>query len=214
MDSLQIRQAIREVQSLKQAIVEKQRFRGYSGRARALGGGIALGAALGLTLLAPLATPERIFAVWGVVFVLAASLNYGALCYWLARGREPLLSRRVPQLLETCTIWLTAGVISLALWLQGEADLLYGLWMMLFGLAQIFNRHHLPRGIGLLGAYYLLCGGLCLWWADGIFARPLAMGAVFFVGEFAGGLIFHVNGDLKRLRDFFRFEPTRKEVLS
>lgn len=214
MDPFQIRQAIREVRTLKQTILEKQRFRGYSGRARALGGFVALAAGL-LLQLTPWGTAyHRIFAVWGLVFLIAASLNYGSLVYWLLRGREPFLSQRVPQLIETFCIWFVTGTLTFVLWRQAQADLLYGLWMLLFGLAQVFNRTHLPKGIGGLGAYYMVCGALCLWFSPGLFALPLVMGTVFFFGEFCGGLIFHLEGDLHRLPCFFGLEPREKEVSS
>lgn len=209
MDPFQIRQAIREVQALKGAILEKQRFRGYSGRARALGGVIALLAALALEFLPIKIFPHRVFATWGIVFQAAAFLNYGAVVYWWMRGRQPMARLRVPQLVETFALWLIGGVLTLALWQRGEADLLYATWMLLFGFAQVINRHYVPAGGGWLGAYYITAGLACTVWADSLFLQPLVMGGVFFVGELAGGILFHVDGDLRRLRHFFRPEAAR-----
>lgn len=210
MDPLQIHAALKEIRSLHTAIVDKQRFRGYSGRARALGGCVALAAGVSLQGLA-IQVPEQVLAAWGVVFACAVGLNYGTAFYWLLRKAHPH-HRGIPQLPETLSIWLAGGALTAALWLHGQADLLYGMWMLLFGVAQIVTRRSLPRGIGWTGCWYLCAGLTCLALPQGLFTwHPLAMGLVFFAGEFAGGLIFHTEGDWRRLRAFFGLAPAPME---
>jgi len=190
MDPYQVRQALQEVRHLRRNILEKQLFRGYSGRARALGGLIALLAGLlGQTLLAG-GGDRALFLLWGSVFALAFAANYGAVLAWLSR--QPKHRRtEVSFVMEVVPVWIVGGILTLALWHQGAVDLLYGSWMSLFGLAQCIGRTRLPRLVGWIGLYYIICGGMCLLFAEGLFQRPVLMGLVFFCGELGSGLIMH-----------------------
>jgi len=116
--------AIREVRQLRQRILAKQRFKGYSGRARALGG-----------------------------------------CVTIAGIRE------------------------------GVPELLPGLWMGLYGLANLASRQVLPIQIRWVGAWYIAAGAGCLALPDWAWSQPLVMGGTFFIGEWLGGLVLHYDED-------------------
>lgn len=135
---------------------------------------------------------DFIFFVWGFVFVAAVTLNCGALLVWFVRNGKGEL-RQLTPFLETLPIWITGGAVTLALWRNGQYDLLYGIWMSLFGLAQGMARSALPRSFIWIGGFYVACGFLCLLWSEGIFQRPWIMGSVFVVGEFAAGLVLHFD---------------------
>lgn len=208
MDVFQVREAIREVKGLKQAILHKQRFRGFSGRARALGGLLALGAGLVLEAWPQEPSSIVIFVTWGLVFLGAVGFNYGALVFWLLR-QDPVVRRRVPweHLLDVGAVWFAGGLLTFGLWRAGETDLLYGMWMLLFGVAQLITRTFLPSVIRWLALAYLGAGGVCLLLAPGLFHTPLVMGVVFFVGELAGAIIFHTEGERQRLRSLLGWSP-------
>jgi len=208
--------ALRQVRELQQAILEKQRFKGYSGRARAMAGGVALAA--GLVLGAPNfpASSTAHLIGWGVVFLLAMALNYGVLIYWF--WHDPDVGRDVRRLspaLEIAPVLAVGAVVTMALVSHGQFNLLFGVWMVLCGLVNFTARQVLPRGLSWVGLYYLICGAVCLIGLPALsFTRDSwVMGAVFFFGEFFGGLVLHYDEKpLPSLRTFFGFPaPVRTE---
>ncbi len=208
--------ALRQVRELQQAILEKQRFKGYSGRARALAGVVALAA--GLVLDAPNfpATPMAHLIGWAVVFALAMALNYGVLIYWF--WHDPDVGRDVRRLgpaLEIAPVLAVGAVMTMALVSHGQFNLLFGVWMALCGLLNFTARQVLPRGLSWVGLYYLIGGAICLvgWPSLSFTHDSWVMGTVFFFGEFFGGLVLHYDEKpLPSLRTFFGFPaPIRTE---
>jgi hypothetical protein len=202
-----LHEALRQVRDLQAAILEKQRFKGYSGRARALAGCVALTAALLLHSPFIPATPVAHLLTWTAVFLLGVALNYGALIYWFLHdpdvGRDV---RRLRPTLEVMPVLAAGGILTLALVNHEEYSLLFGTWMVMFGLTNFTGRQVLPRGLAWVGLFYLACGAvLLLAWPDLSFTdNSLVMGGVFFVGEFFGGLVLHNDEKpMPSLRAFF-----------
>jgi hypothetical protein len=81
--------------------------------------------------------------------------------------------------------------------LRGNLDLLFGIWMLMFGLTNLVSRHVLPRAINLVGLFYIAAGSAWMLTPGLSFMTPWTMGIVFFAGEWAGGLILYADG--KRL---------------
>lgn len=185
-----IHDALGQVDRMRELILERRRFRGYSGTARMLGGGIALAATFGLARLEALHTPWLQLAGWSVVLATALILNYGGLALWLFKrrgGEHPLADLR--PALEVLPALAVGAALSLALILREQYDPLFGVWMCLYGLAHMGYRHSLPRGITVVGLFYQAAGIACLL-APGItFLNPWPMGLVFFAGETVGGWI-------------------------
>lgn len=185
-----IHDALGQVDRMRELILERRRFRGYSGTARMIGGGVALAVTLVLTRAEPLHTPALQLAGWAVVLAAALALNYSALAFWFfqRRGSEHPLTDLRPAL-EVVPALAMGAVLSLALIWHGQYDLLFGVWMCLYGLAHMGYRHSLPGGIIWVGLFYQAAGIVCLL-APGIsFLNPWPMGLVFFVGETVGGCI-------------------------
>jgi hypothetical protein len=202
-----LHEALRQVRDLQQAILEKQRFKGYSGRARALGGCCALAAGLVLGSTRIPGTPQAHLAGWGMVFGLAMLLNNGALIYWFLHdpevGRD---MRRLRPALEIVPLLAAGGILTMALAAREEYNLLFGTWMVIYGLINFTSRAVLPRGLSWVGLYYLFCGTACLLALPTLsFTRDAwVMGTVFFLGEFFGGLVLHYDEKpLPSLRTFF-----------
>jgi len=206
MDPIQIRQAIREVRELRSNILEKQLYQGFSGRARILGGCIALLASLIMT--GAQWEARWIFFGWGLVFGLALLANYGAIITWHLR-KHPSNYRKLAPLLEACPVWVVAGVLTVALQTRGQSDLLYGMWMVMFAIVQGIERTRLPRDLVWIGVYYFLTGTVFLLESDGLFARPWVMGLVFFIGEWCAGLMMHIRGMNLGYAEYFGWK--RKE---
>jgi hypothetical protein len=195
MDSpLHLRQALAQVAELHGRAIAGQRFRGYSGPARILSGVAAL---IGTVVLAsPLtpADPTRHLLGWLAVLAVAAVLNYGALARWFLY--DPLVERdwrRLRPALVAMPVLLVAGVLSVVLWRVGQQQLLFGLWMTHYGLANLATRPHLPPAIGWLGAVYVAAGVGCLLAPGAGLLNPWPMGLVFGCGELAGGLILQAD---------------------
>ena len=189
-----IHDALRQVQELRRNILEKQRFKGYSGRARAISGTLALGAAFLLAFGPVPQTFAAHFLTWGIVFLLAGLLNFGAIIYWFlfdpAAGRN---LRRLKPVVDVLAPLILGGILTLVFLSRGMHDDLAGLWMCLFGLAHVSARHTLPRGIVWVGLFYIVAGALELIWLKHSFLNPWPMGLVFFVGEWTGGTVLHFD---------------------
>lgn len=187
-----IHDALAQVRRLQALILEKRQFRGYCGTARFAGGTVAL---LGSVVMGSFFYPGTVsahLAGWLVVMGIAALLNYGALILWYIQlPNNERKTVRVRPVFDALPALLTGGILSAALLLRGYPDLLFGVWMCLYGLAHTSCRKDLPEENWFLGIYYIVCGAFFLLWQETSFLNPWPMGAVFLVGEFVGGIIFH-----------------------
>lgn len=185
-----IHDALAQVRTLQEFIIERNLFKGYSGKARILA---ALAALVGTWVLGSGMVPNRPgahLAGWGVILAVGVAVNYSALLYWFLFNANV---RRNPMMIKPALDAIPAlgvgAVVSLALILKGEFDLLFGVWMCLYGLAQVAYRSSLPKGIYWIGVFYLLSGTVCLLWPGISFVEPWPMGMVFVTGELAGGAV-------------------------
>lgn len=185
-----IHDALAQVRTLQEFIVERNLFKGYSGTARLIAGAAAVAGALVLSLAPVPGTARAHLLGWGAVLAVALFANYAALVYWFLFDSE---ARRDPLMLRPALDALPALVVGAALTLAvvraGQYDLLFGMWMCLYGLAQAAYRNSLPRGIYAAALFYLFCGAWCLLWPGVRFLQPWPMGLVFGAGEIAGGAV-------------------------
>lgn len=189
-----IHHALAQVRELKLRVLTARRFTGYSGRCRAVGGTMALLAPLLMTVSWYPQTVTAHLLGWGLVCLIAVLANYSAVLYWFFCN--PDVDRDIRKLMPTVDALpslAVGGIFSLVLVLRGHYDLLFGVWMCLYGLTNLSARQTLPRSLWPLGFFYVVCGAFCLL-APGIsFTNPWPMGIVFGVGEWIGGFIFHRN---------------------
>lgn len=189
-----VHDALRQVRELKQRVMDSQRFTGYSGIARATGGLIALAGALVMNSASYPRTMSAHLAGWGIVMVLGVIINYAPVVHWFISN--PAIKRDIRRLnpaLDPIAPLLVGGILCMAIIRQQTYSLLFGACMCVFGLTNLSSRRVLPKAIWLLGAYYIICGAVCLLVIVPDFTNPLPMGMVFFVGELLGGMIFHYN---------------------
>jgi hypothetical protein len=185
-----IHDALEQVRRLQAFVLERNRFKGYSGQARLASGLIALVGAVVLSAPQVPATPAAHLLGWGLIVASGLVANYSALLYWFLFDAEV---RRSPAMLKPALDALpplaVGGLLATALVLRGEYDLLFGACLSLYGLAQVAYRRSLPHGIYLLGFYYL-AGGAILLLAPGVrFTNPWPMALAFSVGELASGTV-------------------------
>jgi len=189
-----IHDALGQVRTLRELILERQKFRGYSGVARMAGGVAAL---VGAVVLAGDGVPATVRAHllgWGVVLAVALLLNYGGLLTWVVNNPEV---RRSPlclmPVLDAVPALAVGAVLSYSAVRLNEYGLLFGLWMACYGLCHMPYRHSLPVANYWVGVFYMVVGCLLLLWPGVSFVQPWPMGVVFCVGELAGGWILHRN---------------------
>ncbi|MFA5203319.1 MAG: hypothetical protein WC708_02845 [Lentisphaeria bacterium] len=193
MIAAHVHDALRQVQKLREAVLDKRQFRGYSGPARLLGGMVALAGAVVLARFPP-ATPAGHLVGWGCVLAVGLLLNYGAMAYWF--WCDPQVARDPRQLrpaLDALPPLAVGAAFSLACVLRQQYDELFPLWMCVYGLVHVPYRTTLPLGNYLVGLGYLAAGAGCLFWPGLGFTNPWPMGLVFFAGETVGGLILYHN---------------------
>ncbi len=182
--------ALAQVERLREVILERRAFRGFSGEARWVAGAAAVaGAALLAGPWLP-RTPGAHLAAWGVVLAAAVAANYAALVAWFLHdpaSRRDLLSLK--PAVDVIPALAVGGLLSVVLVRAGLHDRLFGTWMCCYGLAHACCRVSLPRANYTLGLAYLACGAALLL-APGVrFLAPWPMGLVFGAGEAAGGWI-------------------------
>ncbi len=188
MDNRPIEAALDQVRCLRDLVIRRRRFHGYSGRARMVCGVLAL---LHAAILSSRIVPETNLSHllgWGIVLALALAINYGAVAWWFVSHPDV---RRQPALLKPALDAVPAlaagGVLTIALISAQHYDLLFGSWMLMYGLAQTTYRSALPRGVYWTGLVYMVCGALLLV-RPVPFTQPWSMGVVFILGEMAGGI--------------------------
>ena len=205
-----LRDALAQVRQLQQAVLTRQRFGGYSGPARAASGTAALLAAAVMASDRYPHTHRAFFMGWGAVFVFALILNGGALLYWFLN--DPRVKRDIYRLRpigDGIPSLVVGGALTLMLAFHGLADYLFGVWMCMFGLTNLASRYVLPRYISLVGVFYVLCGVAWLLLPQATFMNPWPMGLVFFMGEWAGGLLLYF--DERRYLALVRYQDVEEE---
>ena len=194
----EVETALEQVRSLQDLCLVKQRFYGYSGRARMVGGLLTLVTAVLLWRLVP-GDPVSHIKGWGILLGFALVVNYAALAFWFLN--DPEVKREIVRLkpaIEALPPLAVGGLLSVMFVMQGQWQFLMPTWMFCYGLANLASRHFLDRAISFVGFFYLAAGTLLLFWPGHQFTQPLAMGLVFCVGELAGGLIMCGPGSGRR----------------
>lgn len=186
--------ALEQVRQLQQAVLTRIRFHGFSGPTRAISGSLALAMAVLMSTPYYPQTNRAHLIGWAAVLAVALVLNTGALIHWFLHDRGVLRNpSRLRPVLDVIPPLFVGGVFTAALLLRQETDLLFGIWMLMFGLTNLASRHVLPRAINLVGLFYICAGTAWLLTPGMSFLHPWPMGIVFFAGEWAGGLILYAD---------------------
>jgi hypothetical protein len=185
-----VHDALSQVRLLQEVILERRRFHGFSGQARAVSGCVTL---LAATLLASGRlpdTPRAHLAVWGGVLLFALAANYAALGWWFLadpQRRRDLLALK--PAIDVMPALAVGAMLTLAVLRDGRYELLYGVWMGCYGLAHAACRLSLPPASFAVGVGYMLAGAACLFVPGWAFPNPWPMGIIFCTGEFVGGWV-------------------------
>ena len=211
---MNLRDALGRVAELRAKILESQKFRGYSGRARAIGGCAALIGGLVLRLVPEGGRHVAIPVVWGAVFVVAFTLNYGAVLHWWwnLSGDERSRSAVAPAL-ENLPVFVVGGLLTAHLLAYGPLAALPGMWAAVFALTHFTAKYALPRGMRLVGWWYVGAGAVLLLKQEATLAEPMLPALVFFLGEWAGGwLLFRAHHSGGVLAFLFGARPPARDA--
>lgn len=190
-----VQDALTQVRSLQQVMLERIRFRGFSGPTRAASGTLALLAAAAMSTPWYPRTTEAHLVGWGCVLAVALVINSVALLYWF--WTDPQADRdirRLSPVLDVIPPLAVAALLTVALVLRNQHRFLFGIWMCMFGLTNLSTRYVLPRTMLLVGVFYIASGTLVLLAPNVTFLNPWPMGIVFFAGEWVGGMILYMDG--------------------
>jgi len=210
MATQNINEALGAVRQMRQVLLQKQPFRGYSGPARVLSGACALITAWCMASdFYPQTTRAHILG-WGGVFLAASVMNTAAVLYWLLHDKVVRVDfRRLKPVLDTLPPLMVGAVLTFVFIFNGYHNLLFGVWMCMFGLSNLASRYVLPPWIAAVGIFYVMGGTLCLLSPSVSFLNPWPMGFIFFAGECAGGLILYADRrrytTLEKTSEWFHF---------
>lgn len=188
MDEHDIDQALGQVRQMQALVLDRQRFKGFSGMARMAGGIAALATALVLRHAVP-AEPRLHLIGWGLLLTVGLAVNFAALFWWLFSNRHTLRLAELWPVLEVFPTLSAGAALTVALIRTGQLDLLFGTWMALYGASHMAHRRSLPFPIYCGGLAYLAAGIVFLLWPGVSFTDPRPMGVVFGLGELFGGWV-------------------------
>ena len=186
MNQRDVNQALDHVRRMRELVLDRQRFQGFSGVARMAGGMAALLTALILLYAAPIKLIPHLIG-WMILLVVGLSINFAALFIWLFRNGRGVSLTELWPVVEMFPALAVGAALSLALILKGQFDLLPGMWMAVYGVSHAAYRRTLPFPIYYGGLVYVATGIFFLLWPGTTFTDPRPMGLVFGLGELFGG---------------------------
>lgn len=191
--------ALARLADIHAQVARGEHFRGYRAAPVAVTAGMALLAAAvepavlasgWSEALAALSAPQQHAAYW----VGVALFGIGVPGVDLLR-RHGLLPRRATALaLGQLAPALVVGLVLLvALW--SHAELLPGLWTLVFALGVLASAPYLPRAVAGIAGFYLVAGvAMTLTAEAGVAPSPWLMGLTFGAGQLASAAVLRATG--------------------
>jgi hypothetical protein len=186
MNEHEVDEALARVRAMQSLVLDHQGFAGFSGLARMGGGAAALLTALILSRAVP-DVPLYHLIGWGALLAVGVAVNFAALVCWLYKNRRALSPAELWPVLEVAPALAVGAALSYAVIRADHLDLLFGVWMSLYGVSHLAYRRNLPLGVYCGGLAYVAAGIFCLMWPGIRFTDPRPMGLAFGLGELFGG---------------------------
>ncbi len=180
----EIDDALYRVSEIHAHVARGSMFRGYRATAVATMGVLALLTAVLESLLWPDIAPGGHAKIWLWLAVLCSII--GAIDVFVMRAG---LSRRttrtaVAQLVPALVVGAVLGIV-----LTEQAELLPGIWTMVFGLGVLASKPYLPQATLGVAIFYVAAGMAMTFAAEkGVTPSPWEMGITFGVGQFVAAL--------------------------
>jgi hypothetical protein len=192
-------QALDQIAEIRRAVSRGQLFRGYRAQTTAFTGVLAIVvAALQPAIIRhPWQELPLYLCLWGGVAIVSAAIFGTELFIRMRRLASPLQTERTADAVERFIPSLAAGAILTVVFfrfLTPQSWMLPGLWAVCFSLGIFASRTLLPRGIAVVGGYYLIAGCMNLVLARGLHAfSPWAMGLTFGIGQLLAAAVLYWN---------------------
>lgn len=194
---MQLDKALDQISEIRQQMAQAQVFRGYRSATTATSAVVALAAAGAQSAWVP--QPLQRLDAYLLLWLVAAGLSIivvGVEMTFRCRRSGSSLQRQATLLaVDQFVPCLVAGALvtyAVAEFARDAAWMLPGLWAVLFSLGVFASRRFLPRGISLVGAYYLLAGLCCLALGRGANAlSPWIMAATFGGGQLLAAAVLY-----------------------
>jgi hypothetical protein len=206
-------EALDQISHIRRHMAQAQVFRGYRSATTAFTAVVALVAALAQAAWVPqpmrnVDAPQQsssyggaeaywggntyphlnaYLAIWCAAAVVSVAVVGAEMFVRSRRSGSPLQRQITLVVLDQFAPCLAAGALLtfvVARFARDAAWMLPGLWAILFGLGVFASRRFLPRGLFVVGGYYLLAGLACLTLdRQSAALSPWTMGAVFGAGQ-------------------------------
>ena len=200
MDDLN--KALAEIGSIRRQLARSTEFRGYGPATLAATAAIALSAAYVQAQWAPDAAHhlDRYLSIWLTTAAVSAALIGMQMITRAHRVHSGMADEMIRIAVEQFLPSLGAGVlltIVLARFAPGALWMLPGLWQVCSGIGIFSSCRFLPRPMLAAGAWYLLCGLLCISLGGERALSPWAMGIPYGAGQLivAGALFRKARED-------------------
>jgi hypothetical protein len=186
---VQLDEALAQISEIRRQMAQSQVFRGYRSATTAFTAVVAVLAALAQARWAPrpLADVDAYLAIWCAAALLSV-IVVGVEMVVRGRRSGSSLQRQITLVVvDQFAPSLAAGALLtyvIAQFAPATAWMLPGLWAILFSLGLFASRRFLPRGVYLIGGYYLVAGLVCLTLDPATQAMsPWTMGVTFGMGQ-------------------------------
>ncbi|MBN9118404.1 MAG: hypothetical protein J0I06_04445 [Planctomycetes bacterium] len=181
---MEVRDALDQLDRIHDQLTRAEVYRGFRVPTVALVGCVGLLAAVAQRWTVPDGDAAAFVWYWSAVGAAGVLIGFGAAVRSYLFREDDFERRRTRRVMgQFLPCVLAGGMLTAAL---GRTDafvpLLPGVWAVVFGLGVVAVRPHLPPAIGLVGAAYVLTGGLLLAWRpDG--PSGWCVGGVFGTGH-------------------------------
>ena len=186
---MQLREALSQINEIRQQMADAQVFRGYRSATTAFTALVAAGAAAAQARWVPEPAQQvnAYLAVWcaaALVSIVVVAVEMVVRC----RRADSVLQSQITRVVADQFVpsLVAGGLLTLvvARFAADGAWMLPGLWAITFSLGVFASRRFLPRSIFVVGGYYLLAGLYCLTLDRHSAAlSPWTMGIMFGAGQ-------------------------------
>lgn len=194
---MQLNDALTQIAEIRAQVERARVYRGYRSVPVAVSGLLALAAGLAQVWLidAPLNHPGLYVALWVGAAGLSVVAAGGEIITRYRRTESATERARTRQAVgQFAPCLLAGGLLTAAIVTSADryVPLLPGIWCVLFSLGVFASLRVLPKGVGMVAAFYLLCGLANVLLAQGEQAlAPWTMAAPFGIGQlWAAGILY------------------------
>jgi hypothetical protein len=191
--------ALAEIGAIRSQLARGERFHGLGPTAFASTGVLAILAAFGQARWMPAPGIVPFLALW----IAVAAVSAGVIGLEMIDRSRRLHSRLADEMIAAAVMQFLpaagAGVLLTAVLFHFAPQCLWmtpGLWQITFGLGVFASCRFLPRGLLLVGGWYVASGLACLAYAQGPHAfSAWTMGAPFGVGQLLVATVLRFAGE-------------------